>query len=83
MGANNGSQGTRALLVSACSHVRPDQKPMLTVAGVVLMGIGAVWFFQGIGVLPGSFMSGQSRWAVNGCMAAAVGLVLCLWARRR
>lgn len=55
----------------------------LNVLGIFLMVVGGVWFFQGIGVLPGSFMSGQSRWAVNGGIAAGVGLILWLLARRR
>ena len=49
---------------------------ILTVLGVLLVILGAIWFFQGINVLPGSFMTGQSRWAVNGGIAVAAGLVL-------
>ncbi|MEP6491747.1 MAG: hypothetical protein ABJF01_03665 [bacterium] len=52
------------------------------VLGVVLVLVGCIWFFQGIGVLPGSYMSGQSRWAVNGGIAIAVGVVLLVVARR-
>jgi hypothetical protein len=51
-------------------------KRVLRVVSVVLMAMGAVWFLQGIGVLPGSFMTGQTRWAVNGSIAAAAGLLL-------
>ena len=58
-------------------------KRTLNVVAVFLMVIGAVWFFQGIGVLPGSFMSGQTRWAVNGGIAAGAGLILWLVVRRR
>jgi len=36
-----------------------------------------------VGVLPGSFMSGQIRWAVYGGMAVAAGVSLLLAARRR
>jgi len=46
------------------------------VLGVLLVIFGAIWFFQGINVLPGSFMTGQSRWAVNGGIAAGAGIVL-------
>jgi hypothetical protein len=52
-----------------------------TVLAVLLMLIGCVWFFQGIGVLPGSFMSGQSRWAVNGGITFVVGLILLMGVR--
>ena len=51
-------------------------KRVLTVVGIVLVIFGAVWFFQGTDVLPGSLMTGQSRWAVNGGIAVAAGLVL-------
>ena len=53
------------------------------VVGVVLMVIGAVWFFQGINVLPGSFMTGQTRWAINGGIAFLVGVGLWVASRRR
>jgi hypothetical protein len=52
------------------------------VVGVILLLMGTVWFFQGINVLPGSFMSGQTRWAVNGAIAVAIGLVLLIASRR-
>ena len=58
-------------------------KILLTTVGAILMLMGAVWFFQGINVLPGSFMSGQTRWAVNGVIAIAVGLLLIVRSRRR
>ena len=32
---------------------------------------GAVWILQGIGVLPGSFMTGQVEWAIYGAIAVA------------
>lgn len=52
-------------------------------AGVVLLIFGAVWFLQGINVLPGSFMTGQIRWAVYGGIAMVVGIALLLTAKRR
>lgn len=58
-------------------------KTLLTTVGAILMLMGTVWFFQGINVLPGSFMSGQTRWAVNGVIAIAVGLLLIVPSRRR
>lgn len=32
---------------------------------------GVVFFFQGIGVIPGSFMTGRSEWAVIGAALVA------------
>jgi hypothetical protein len=47
------------------------------------MLFGAIWFLQGINVLPGSFMTGQIRWAVYGAIAVAAGISLLLFARKR
>jgi hypothetical protein len=44
------------------------------------MLIGGIWFFQGINVLPGSFMTGQTKWAVYGGISAAGGAGLLLTA---
>lgn len=43
------------------------------IIGVLLMLSGGVWFFQGIGILPGSFMSYQIEWAYYGALAIAAG----------
>jgi hypothetical protein len=58
-------------------------KVTLNIVGAVLVLFGAIWFLQGINVLPGSFMTGQIRWAVYGGIAAAVGIALLLLAKRR
>ena len=58
-------------------------KNVLTGLAAVLMFFGGVWFLQGIGVLPGSFMAGQTKWAVIGGVAFVVGLALLIIARRR
>lgn len=54
----------------------------LNVAGVVLVLMGTIWFFQGINVLPGSFMTGQTRWAIYGGLAVVLGLFLVVRANR-
>ena len=53
------------------------------IVGPVLILIGAVWFLQGINVLPGSFMTGQIEWAVYGGTTAAAGLGLMFWGRSK
>ena len=55
---------------------------MLTAAGALLLLMGVVWIFQGIGVLPGSFMTGQRKWATYGAIAALIGVALLVAARR-
>jgi hypothetical protein len=46
------------------------------VVGVVLVLVGIVWTLQGLDVLGGSGMSGNSFWAVVGPAVALVGLFL-------
>jgi hypothetical protein len=55
----------------------------LNIVGVVLVLLGAIWFLQGINVLPGSFMTGQIRWAVYGGIAIVAGVALLVAANRR
>jgi hypothetical protein len=50
----------------------------LNIVASLLVLAGAIWFLQGINVLPGSFMTGQTRWAVYGGIAVAVGITLLL-----
>jgi len=58
-------------------------KIVLNVVGVVMVLMGATWFLQGIGILPGSFMTGQTRWAVYGAIAVVAGLAVLARANRR
>ncbi len=51
--------------------------------GVIMLLLGAVWLLQGIGILPGSFMTGQSFWAVMGLILIVVGAVVCYFGLRR
>jgi len=55
---------------------------LMTIVGGLLVLMGGVWILQGINVLPGSFMTGQTKWAVYGAVAVAVGIVLMIVARR-
>ena len=42
----------------------------------VLIVVGVVWFFQGVGVIEGSFMTGEAVWAVIGAVCVVAGLAL-------
>ena len=48
---------------------------VLNVVGAVLALVGIVWILQGINVLPGSFMTGQIKWAYYGTIALVAGCV--------
>jgi len=49
---------------------------LLAAAGVVLTIAGVVWALQGFGVIGGSFMSGDSVWAIIGPVVAVAGLAI-------
>lgn len=58
-------------------------KIALNIVGVLLVIMGGIWFFQGINVLPGSFMTGQMKWAIYGGIAFVAGIVALIVANRK
>lgn len=58
-------------------------RAVIGAAGLVLGLAGTVFFFQGIGVIGGSFMSGSATWAVIGALLVAGGVGLLAAARFR
>jgi uncharacterized membrane protein HdeD (DUF308 family) len=55
----------------------------LNVSGALFLLVGCVWCLQGINVLPGSFMSGQTKWAIYGALLLIAGIALLIAANRR
>jgi hypothetical protein len=45
--------------------------------------VGSIFFVQGVGLLPGSVMTGQTIWAVIGAVVVAGGMGVIVWAHRR
>jgi hypothetical protein len=58
-------------------------KTVLNVVGVLLALGGLVWILQGVGILPGSFMSNDTKWAVIGVITVLIGAGLLYYANRR
>ena len=58
-------------------------KIVLSELGLLLILMGAVWFLQGVNLLPGSFMTGQTMWAFYGAIAFIIGAGLLFSANRR
>jgi hypothetical protein len=56
---------------------------VVTVTGLVLTIAGVIWALQGFGVIGGSFMSGDSVWAIIGPIVAVIGLILAVVGVRR
>jgi hypothetical protein len=57
-------------------------KSLQTGLGVLLVFVGLVWTFQGLGVVKGSVMTGVTLWAVVGPIVAVLGAVLVFGALR-
>jgi hypothetical protein len=55
----------------------------LNVLGALFLLMGCVWFLQGINVIPGSFMTGQPKWAAYGGLLAIAGIGLLTATNRR
>ena len=53
------------------------------VIAILLILTGGVWFLQGINILPGSFMTGQIRWAIYGGITILAGIGLLIRNNRR
>jgi len=51
---------------------------VLLIVGGLMILMGGVWLLQGIGILPGSFMSGQTFWAAMGAIVLVAGGLLVL-----
>ena len=58
-------------------------KIALNIIGVLLILVGGVWFLQGMNVLMGSAMTGQTQWAWFGGAAFLVGIGLLVFTNRR
>jgi len=50
---------------------------------VLLILVGIVWILQGVNIIPGSFMTGQSQWAIYGGIAFVAGIGLLVLANRK
>lgn len=52
------------------------RKTLPITLGVLMVVVGAVWTFQGLGYLKGSPMTGVALWAVLGPIVAGLGVAL-------
>jgi hypothetical protein len=58
------------------------RRTLLTVLSLILDLIGIVFIFQGVGILPGSFMTGEIVWAAVGAVLLFVSALLFWFAYR-
>jgi hypothetical protein len=50
--------------------------------GALLLLVGIVWALQGLNVIGGSFMTGQTQWLVIGIVCVVAGGALLGWVNR-
>lgn len=53
-------------------------RTVMIVGGALAVGVGGVWIGQGLGLIPGSFMSGDKTWFYVGTVVVVAGSVLVL-----
>lgn len=58
-------------------------KTILKIFAVLIFLAGGIWFLQGINILPGSFMTGDPQWSINGGIAMICGAGLFWFANRK
>ena len=56
---------------------------LATVASGPMLLVGIVWILHGLNLLPGSFMTGDIKWAVFGVLLSFAGVTLVWWLNRR
>ena len=58
-------------------------KKVLYILGNLIILSGIVWVLQGTNILPGSYMTGNPQWTINGVIAIVIGGVTIYFARSR
>jgi hypothetical protein len=54
----------------------------LPICAIVIL-VGAIFLGQGVGYIPGSFMTGSAVWAAIGALMVAGGVVVVIFIARR
>jgi membrane protein implicated in regulation of membrane protease activity len=57
-------------------------RKFVNVLAILSILMGLIWILQGVNILPGSFMTGDIRWAWNGIVAVVVGILLLVLVNR-
>jgi hypothetical protein len=58
-------------------------KTIVKIFAILLILSGLVWALQGVNILPGSSMSGDFQWTINGAIAILMGAGLFWFANRK
>jgi hypothetical protein len=63
--------------------INSNMKLALQVLCIMFFLAGLTFLLQGINVLPGSYMTGDPQWAINGGVMMAITAGLFVWINRR
>lgn len=58
-------------------------KTLLKILAILLVAAGSIWILQGVNILPGSYMTGDPQWAVNGTITVVIGAGLFWFVNRK
>ena len=58
-------------------------KRIIKILASLLILAGGIWILQGVNILPGSFMTGDPQWAINGAITALIGVGLVWFVNRK
>ena len=58
-------------------------KTALRIFSILVFLAGLIWFLQGVNILPGSLMTGDPQWAINGGIAMVIGAGLFWFTQRK
>lgn len=53
-------------------------KTIVKIIAFLLIFAGVIWILQGMNILPGSYMTGDPQWAINGVITVLIGTGL-IW----
>ncbi|HXE21456.1 MAG TPA: hypothetical protein VN617_03885 [Rhodoferax sp.] len=56
---------------------------LIKIVAILMLVVGGIWILQGFNILPGSFMTGQLKWAVYGGLVVAAGIALFAFGMRK
>jgi len=60
-----------------------DMRWVFIIVGIILILLGGLWALQGLGILLGSPMTGQTRWLIIGTILVIIGIAVFLMGLRR
>lgn len=58
-------------------------RKFVNVVGILMTALGVLWILQGMSVIQGGFMAGQTQYALLGAVLVVVGLGLVAFVNRR